>query len=222
MTEEHQLVYDSIIESGYRDKNAVFIFQMNGGFKKRYKATTLFDKVSDLEKEALSYLRKGNSVLDVGAVAGRICLFLLKNVFCVNALEKSKTICRVLKKRGVKKIINTDIFKYSPKIKYDVVLLINDYSILGKTKGNIIKLFRLFRKKVLKSNGEIIFVSSLIGSKITRTIKRRFIFKDRVGLWFESSCLSMEDIIKIAKKSGLTTKEFKKDKTGEFFTIFKK
>jgi len=32
----------------------------------------------------------------------------------------------------------------------------------------------------------------------------------------------MEDIIKIAKKSGLTTKEFKKDKTGEFFTIFKK
>jgi len=226
MTINHQSIYDLIIESGYQNKNATHIFEIKHNNEKcrRYYHHTksLFDKVTLLEVEALSYLKKQDRILDIGAGAGRISMYLQIKRHNVTALDKSKPICKVLTKRGIKKVINVDIFKYFPRRKYDVVLFVGVYSVFDKKKENITKFLDYVKGKILNKDGKLIFILADANLGKTEIVKRRFIFKNKIGPWFESIYPSAKDIIKLAKENNLSIEEFKKNNSGQYFLILKR
>jgi len=218
---KHQFIYNSIVKSGYQDRSSVFVFEIYHGPKKKNDSKNLFDKVSILEKQSLDYLRKQDRILDIGAGAGRLTVYLQKKGYNITALEKSKTICNILRKRNIKKIINTDIFKYFPKNKYDVALFVKVFSIFGKKKENVAKFLNFLTKKILNKNGKIIFVLTEPESRKTGITKRRFIFKEKTGPWFESIYPSAKDVMKIARKNGLLIEKFERDNSNHYFLILK-
>jgi len=222
---KHQFIYNTIIKNGYQNRNVIHVLEIknkNKKYKRYYhQAKILFDKINLLELEALSHLKKQDKILDVGAGAGRISIYLQEKGCNVTALEKSITICNILRKRGIKKVVKADVFKYFPKNKYDFVLFINTYSLFGKKEENIIYLFDFLKEKILNKDGKLIFILTEPRSKKTEIIKRRFIFKKEIGPWFESIYPSVKDVIKLAKESGLLIEKFKENNSNQYFLIFK-
>src|SRR5690554_494275 len=68
------------------------------------------EEMPGIEKTALK--KSSGKVLDVGAAAGSHALALQNRGLEVTALEKSALAARVMKKRGIKKVICTDLFNY--------------------------------------------------------------------------------------------------------------
>lgn len=222
MKKPHQFIYDSIVDSGYKDSALTYIYETAEGFKKEYPVVGLFDSVRNIEKRALDYLSKNSKVLDAGAGAGRISTYLQNKGFHVIALEKSKTICDILKKRNLKRVVNGDIFKYNPLEKYDTVLLFYTWSILGKSKGSINEVFTSLNKKLLKKNGNVIFVFRKQSLGKSPFIKRRFIFNNQKSLWFKSYSFSPEKIISIGKTKGWLVECFYVNDSNHYFLIMKR
>ena len=109
-----------------------------------------------IELEALN--RCKGKILDVGAAAGCHSLVLQKKGYNVTALEISKKAAEVMKKRGVQKVIQTDIYTFSEK-KYDTILLLmNGAGIGGTTQG--LKNLLNHLKPLLTPNGHILIDSS--------------------------------------------------------------
>jgi cyclopropane fatty-acyl-phospholipid synthase-like methyltransferase len=224
MVNKHQLIYDLIIEAGYKNKDTSYVFEINYGNKKYRRSCYtqhLFNIIKLIEVKALTNLRKQDRILDIGAGAGRISMYLQINGYKVTALDYSESICKILKKRGIKKVINADIFNFFPKKKYNVVLLVNVYSIFGKKEENVVKFFSHVKEKILNKSGELIIVLSDTKSGKIEIMKRRFIFGKKTGAWFESIHPPVKDIIKLAKESGLTLEKFKRDNYNQYFLILK-
>ena len=115
-----------------------------------------YAKMPALEKKALKLCR-GN-ILDVGACAGAHSVYLQNNGFEVTALEISELCCKVLEGRGVKQVLNQDIFKLVDR-KFDTILLLmNVTGIAGTLAGLDVLLYQL--KTLLNENGQILIDSS--------------------------------------------------------------
>jgi len=223
MVDSHQNIYDLIIQSGHLRGDAVYVFEKAGGEKTICHAKDLFKNITALEKDAFKNIKKSDRILDIGAGGGRISFYLQEKGYDITALEKSKLICRVLKMRGLKKIVNADLFNYFPRKKYGVGLLINFYSIFGKKKEGIIKLLNFVREKILKKGGKFILILNEPTSGKTEIIKRRFIFRGKIGPWFESVHPYSYEIRVLAENKGFLIKNFKIDNySGQFFLILKK
>lgn len=114
------------------------------------------NEMPQLERKALE-LCKGK-VLDVGACVGCHSIVLQEKLIEVTALEKSRLCCEVLKDRGVKKVIQQDIYTYHGD-KFDTILLLmNGAGIAGTLPGMDNFLKKL--KKLLVPGGQILMDSS--------------------------------------------------------------
>lgn len=115
-----------------------------------------YDELTDLEKLALS-LCKG-TVLDIGAGTGVHSIILQQRGFVVSAIEISKGACQVMALKGVKNIINQNVFYYNQN-KFDTLLLMmNGIGFCGYIDD--LKLFLNHAKELINPNGQIIFDSS--------------------------------------------------------------
>jgi SAM-dependent methyltransferase len=110
----------------------------------------------ELEKAAITFCR--GKVLDVGAAAGCHALVLQEKGLEVTALEKSKLASDVMKQRGVKKVICTDVFHFFEKGFDTILLLMNGTGIGGTLEG--LKKLLLHLKNLLNPNGKILIDSS--------------------------------------------------------------
>ncbi|MCK5538574.1 MAG: class I SAM-dependent methyltransferase [Bacteroidales bacterium] len=125
-----------------------------------------------LEIAALK-LCKGN-ILDVGAAAGCHSYILQKKGYSVTALEISEKAVEVLKKRGIQKVVQQDILKYSEK-KYDTILLLMNGTGIGGTISGLKKLLQHL-KTLLNAKGQILIDSSDI----------KYLFEEEDGsLWVD-------------------------------------
>lgn len=113
------------------------------------------EDISDLEALALT-LCKGK-ILDIGAGAGAHSLILQSHNFDVTALEISSLACEVMKKRGLRKVINDDIFTYQEKFD-TLLLLMNGIGLCGDIAGLNQLLGHL--NKCLNADSQIILDSS--------------------------------------------------------------
>jgi SAM-dependent methyltransferase len=115
-----------------------------------------FNEMPRLERIALK--RCEGKILDIGAGAGCHSVYLQKSGKDVTALEISKLCCDVLQKRGIKKIVNSDINSYSGERFNTLLLLMNGIGIAKTITG--LKELLSHLKNLLLPNGSIIVDSS--------------------------------------------------------------
>ncbi len=108
-------------------------------------------RMNHLERIALKTCK--GKILDVGAGAGCHSLILQKQGFEITALEISKNACEVMKARGIMRIVNTDLYKYSEKS--DTILLLMNGFGLARTKEALYRFIKHL-KSLLNPNGQII------------------------------------------------------------------
>ncbi len=187
-------------------------------------------KLPALEKTALESCY--GKVLDIGAGAGSHSLILQNRGIDVTALDISQLNAVVMKKRGIKKVINKDIFEFSGK-KYDTLLLLmNGIGLAGNLKrfGDLLRHFR----KLLNPGGQVIFDSSDIDYLYTDDDNGRWInlnseyygevtyqmkYKSIIGDKFHWLYIDYETARKIAGQNGYTFKLMAK---GDYFDYLAK
>ncbi|RRN76404.1 class I SAM-dependent methyltransferase, partial [Pseudoxanthomonas sp. SGD-10] len=170
-------------------------------FRKEY-------ELSDLELFALR-LCKGK-VLDIGAGAGSISLVLQRRRIDVTAIEISPGACEVMQMRGVKKIVNQDIFNYSGD-KFDTLLLMMNGIGFCQYLDQV-EVFLNHAKKLLKPDGQIVFDSSDVSYLYENKpyedfgyfgeIDYQYEYKGAKGEWFTWIYLERELMQEIAEKCG--------------------
>jgi 2-polyprenyl-3-methyl-5-hydroxy-6-metoxy-1,4-benzoquinol methylase len=109
-----------------------------------------------LERTALKKCK--GSVLDVGACAGCHSLYLQEKGFDVTAMDVSALCCNVMQSRGVKKVLNRDIFDFDGTTIDTIILLMNGIGIAGNPDKLTVFLKKL--KSLLNPGGQIIIDSS--------------------------------------------------------------
>jgi 2-polyprenyl-3-methyl-5-hydroxy-6-metoxy-1,4-benzoquinol methylase len=114
------------------------------------------DNMSDLELFALQ--RCKGTVLDIGAGAGSISLQLQQKNIEVTAIEISPNAVSVMKLRGVKKVVQEDIFQFEGAKFHTLLLLMNGIGLTGNI--NTLRLFLQHAKKLLHPGGQLLFDSS--------------------------------------------------------------
>lgn len=184
----------------------------------------LFDEsnFSDLEFYALE-LCKG-AVLDVGAAAGRHCIYLQQKGFDVTGLDVSPFCCELMTARGVKKTVNENIFdhRHTP---YDTLLmLMNGIGLAANLEG--LRLFFDRAKEMVKKKGQIIFDSSDVGylkkqyklpeKKYFGEIDYHYEYDGMNGNWFTWLYVDPNMLQKVASEHGWHTQIIFQDDDGQF------
>jgi len=162
----------------------------------------------DIEDYALQL--SSGTILDIGAGAGSHSLILQEKGMMVTALEISPKACEVMKARGIKDIVNDDIFNFK-KGNYDtLILLMNGIGLAGTLSG-FRRLLRILRQ-LLNQHGQVIFDSSDISylyqdipipaRRYFGELEYQFQYLNRRGEWFNWLYLDPETLQKITSQEG--------------------
>ncbi|MDB5014440.1 MAG: SAM-dependent methyltransferase, partial [Daejeonella sp.] len=165
-------------------------------------------EMPELEKLALN-LCKGK-VLDIGAGVGSHALVLQQDGIDVTALELSANACQIMKEKGVRKVLNEDIFTYKSE-KFDTLLLLMNGIGLSKTLLGVVDFLKV-ASDLLAPNGQLIFDSSDISylyedSKMPEDryygeISYQYEYKSQKSTWFKWLYIDQNLITQIANEQG--------------------
>jgi SAM-dependent methyltransferase len=115
------------------------------------------ESMPDLEWTALHQCR--GRILDIGAGAGSHALALQEMKLDITALDISPLSAAVMRARGVKNVINEDLFLLNTETRYDTLLLLmNGIGLSGTLNG--LRLFLAKARTLLNPGGQLIFDSS--------------------------------------------------------------
>lgn len=178
------------------------------------------------ELEFIALALCDGKVLDVGAGAGSHTLYLQEKGFDVTALELSPQACHIMKRRGVKKVLNCNIFNYVGG-KYDTLLfLMNGIGLAENIEG--LKKLLVQCKKLLKKGGQLIFDSSNIAYLYEEDLLRpdhyygevtfQYEYKEEQGTQFGWLYIDQESLIKIAQQSGWVVQILYEDENDQYLT----
>ena len=166
-------------------------------------------EMPEMELLALDLCR--GKVLDVGAGAGSHALTLQKRNIDVSALEISATACHISTQRGVKQVLNRDIFTFDDQ-KYDTLLMLMNGIGLAGTLNRLPKLLEHL-KGLLNPGGQIIFDSSDISylydeipfpqEKYFGEVSYQYEYKEKKGNWFDWLYVDQETIQRVAEQQNL-------------------
>ena len=165
-------------------------------------------EMPELELKALELCR--GHVLDVGAGAGSHALVLQERKFKVTALDISEKAVTIMKQRGVKDVIEKNIFDLETA-SYDTLLfMMNGIGVTGSING-----FKDFLKKAktyLKPSGQLIFDSSDISylyqeiqfplNAYYGEVAFSYAYKQQRGKWFKWVYIDQLTLQNIAKAEG--------------------
>ncbi|PTN09411.1 bifunctional 2-polyprenyl-6-hydroxyphenol methylase/3-demethylubiquinol 3-O-methyltransferase UbiG [Mangrovibacterium marinum] len=115
-----------------------------------------FEQMPALEQLALKKAR--GRVLDIGACAGCHSLYLQDQGYDVTALEQSALCCEVMKDRGLRQVIHSDLFGYHESNFDSLLLLMNGTGIAGNLAN--FQTFLKQLKSLLAPEGQILIDSS--------------------------------------------------------------
>jgi hypothetical protein len=190
------------------------------------------NEMPEIDKTALKLCR--GKVLDVGAAAGCHALVLQKKGLEVTALEKSKLAVAVMEKRGVKKVICSDIFHFHEKGFDTILLLMNGTGIGGTLEG--LKKLLLHLRNLLSPNGQILIDSSDIsylfeendGSVWIDLASDAYLGEMEYELKYKNECTTFNwlftdfnTLTKIAEDIGLTGKKIVEGKHFDYLAQLK-
>lgn len=176
------------------------------------------------ETELLALDRCRGKILDIGAGAGSHTLILQQQNLEVTALEISPAAVDVMKKRGVKTVVQQDIYQYKNE-KFDTLLLLMNG--IGLTE-NLTGLDRFLQhaKTLLLPGGQLIFDSSDISylydeiplpkNKYYGEISYQYQYKNQLDDWFNWLYIDQKTLVKTASKNGWDCEILHEDETGLF------
>ena len=90
-------------------------------------------ELSELESLAID-LCEGKT-LDIGAGVGSHALILQNKGIDVSAIEISESACDLMRRRGVKKVINADIFQFELEQFDTIIMMMNGIGLCGDLEG---------------------------------------------------------------------------------------
>lgn len=167
-------------------------------------------ELPDLERTALALCN--GKTLDIGAGAGSHALMLQQSGTDVTALEISPGATEVMKLRGVKKAINTDIWKYEEE-KYDTLLLMmNGIGLVQTING--LKRFLRHAARLVNPGGQLLLDSSDIAylyengnppfpkDRYYGEIRYQYEYKGVTGDWFGWLYADQETLFNVAVHEG--------------------
>ena len=181
------------------------------------------DNMPDLEWMALEQCR--GKVLDIGAGAGSHSLLLQEQGIDVTALDISPLCISVMKERGVKKVIEADVFAYC-KGRYDTLLLLMNGIGLAGTVSRLKELLQHF-KSLLNKDGQILFDSSdiayLYEGKLPEQgyygeIEYQYSYKKIKTEWFDWLYIDEHTMLQIAIEMGYHMEVLIDDEFGHYLT----
>lgn len=162
------------------------------------------------DQELIALALCDGKVLDIGAGAGSHALYLQERNMNVSALEVSKNACKIMKLRGVKSVIEGDIFSYS-KEKYDTLLFLMNGIGLAESIDGLKKLLT-HCKSLLNPGGQLLFDSSDIAyyyndgiekpDHYYGEIKFQYEYKGQMGKPFGWIYIDQKELIKIGNENG--------------------
>ncbi len=183
----------------------------NYGEPEEMPAEVFFRGEEDMpEAELLALQLCRGEVLDIGSGTGSHTLILQERGFDVTAVEISPGAAAVMQKRGVKTVVQQDVFQYKTE-KFDTLLLLMNG--IGLTQ-NLTGLDRFLQhaKTLLLPGGQLIFDSSdltylyedlpLPKNKYYGEIQYRYEYKNQQGSWFNWLYIDQKTLLKIASTNG--------------------
>lgn len=176
------------------------------------------------EMELVALEHCGGSILDIGAGAGSHALLLQQKGLDVSALDISSKATKIMKLRGVEKIVQQDVFTFKSQ-RFDTLLLLMNG--IGLT-GNIQRLseFMQHAKSLTHPKGQIIFDSSdvayLYNGNIPETdkyygeISYCYEYKNQRSGWFSWLYVDRDTLTAIAAKEGWNTEILFEDEYDQY------
>ncbi len=183
------------------------------------------DNMPDLEIFALS-LCKG-AILDIGAGTGAHSLVLQQQGYNITALEISKGACEVMALKGIKKIVNQNIFTYNNQ-KYDTLfLMMNGIGFCGYVDD--LKVFLIHAKELLNAGGKIIFDSSDVAylyqneppemDSYYGEIDYQYEYNNQKGEWFSWLYIDKVLMQQLATEAGLQLQIVYEDENQQYLGV---
>lgn len=164
-------------------------------------------------------------ILDIGAGVGSHALVLQEMNLDVYALEKSTLASEVMTKRGVKNIINADVFDLHRRKFETLLLLMNGIGLVGDLHG--LEKLLVHAKTIIVPHGQMLFDSSDImylyeevelppAGKYYGEIAYQYEYKNVKGDWFNWLYVDQQTLLKIASKNGWICQIIYEDEFGQF------
>jgi SAM-dependent methyltransferase len=179
------------------------------------------DDMPDLEWLAIE--RCNGIVLDIGAGAGSHSLVLQQHGLDVIALDISPLLVSVMRKRGVKKVVDADVYQYS-NTRFDTLLLLMNGVGLAETLDGL-KVLLLHLKTLLDPDGQILFDSSdvaylyegnLPADRYYGEISYQYAYKKEKTEWFNWLYVDEHTMKSIAFNCGLDMEVLLEDEFGQY------
>lgn len=177
-----------------------------------------------IQKQAIKYAC--GRVLDVGAGAGRVSLYLQKRGFDVVAIDNSPLAIKVCKKRGVKhaKVLPIEhIDKFKPNSFDSIIMFGNNFGLFAnfkKAKLLLKKFHRITSSSALiitenvdpyKTEDPVHLAYHKFNKKRGRMpgqLRIRVRFRNYIGNWFDYLLVSKNEMKEILKDTGWRVKKF--------------
>jgi precorrin-6B methylase 2 len=166
------------------------------------------NELTELESIAME-LCEGKT-LDIGAGVGSHALILQDQGMDVTAIEISESACDIMRIRGVKKVINSDILHYKSQQFDTLLMLMNGIGLCGDIKG--LHHFLEYLKQLVLPGGQIIFDSSdiaylykaddFVASNYYGEISYQYEYQSIKGKRFKWLYVDFSMLQQIAKKIG--------------------
>lgn len=184
------------------------------GKKEEMPVATFFRSAEQMpELELLALHNCKGRVLDIGAGAGSHSLLLQQNGMDVTALEISEKAATVIKQRGVKKVMQSDIFTFENERFDTLLLLMNGIGLTQNIQG--LRHFFQHAKNLILPNGQLILDSSdvayLYDGPIPKMdhyygeIKYQYEYKKQKSNWFTWLYIDRDTLKSTATEEGWNT-----------------
>jgi ubiquinone/menaquinone biosynthesis C-methylase UbiE len=234
--------YGQLIRDYLNKKEAQEIVERDDGFVDISSgAPAYFQDFKDWpkhQKEAIKFTK--GRVLDIGAGAGRVSLYLQKRRFDVVAIDNSSLAIKVCKKRGVKKtkLMSIDeIYKFKPNSLDTIIMFGNNFGLFGsfkKARKLLKKLYRITSKNALiiaesndpyKTDKTVHLQYHKLNKKRGRMagqLRFRIRFEKYIGDWLDYLLVSKKEMKGILKNTGWKVKKFIDSEKSSYIAIIEK
>ncbi len=163
-------------------------------------------------------------ILDVGAGAGSHALELQTRGAVVDALDISAGACTVMRRRGVRSVLNTNIFDFKSPHYDTLLLLMNGIGLCGDLNG--LKRFLKHAKLLLKPGGKLLFDSSDVDYLYKDGFKRpdayygeiayQYEYKGLKTDWFKWLYIDFNTLCSLANEDGWLAQQIYKDEFDQY------